>query len=482
MVLPEIIQGGMGIGVSGWKLAKEVALTGQLGVVSGTALDVMMARQLQAGDKGRHIRRALSHFPDQNIVKKIINKYFVNKGLKDRFRFKGVPKFTAEPSQELIELTVAANFAEVYLAKEGHDGLVGINLLEKVQLPNLYSIYGAMLAGVDYVIVGAGIPLEIPGILDKFSQNEKASMKLNVEGAGPEDNYNLEFDPHSLFENPPEGLKRPLFLPIISSNVLAMIMTQKASGKVDGLIVEEHTAGGHNAPPRGKMNMTVDGEPVYGPKDGVNYEQLKKLNVPFWVAGNYGDEEKFQEALALGAQGVQVGTPFEFCEESGLSSEFKKKIMDTIKKGMSRVFTDPFASPTGFPFKVLSYAESVSEKIHFLSRPRICDLGYLRQIYKTEEGTLGYRCPAEPKKAYVAKGGNPEDTKGRKCLCNALLANIDLPMLQLSGYLEKPLVTAGSCLDVMKKFISRGMTSYKARDVIRLILPKKTIKGMGRKK
>jgi hypothetical protein len=156
--------------------------------------------------------------------------------------------------------------------------------------------------------------------------------------------------------------------------------------------------------------------------------------------------------------------------------------MDTIKKGMSRVFTDPFASPTGFPFKVLSYAESVSEKIHFLSRPRICDLGYLRQIYKTEEGTLGYRCPAEPKKAFVAKGGNPEDTKGRKCLCNALLANIDLPMLQLSGYLEKPLVTAGSCLDVMKKFISRGMTSYKARDVIRLILPKKTHKRHGEKK
>lgn len=470
MELPKIIQGGMGIGVSGWKLAREVSLTGQLGVVSGTALDVMMARQLQAGDKGGHLRRALSFFPDKSVVKRILDKYFVNKGLKDRFRFKEVPRFSANPSRELIELTVAANFAEVFLAKEGHDGPVGINLLEKVQLPNLYSLYGAMLAGVNYVIMGAGIPLEIPGVLDRFSRNEKAELSLTVEGAGPDDSFVLEFDPTRHIGQVPEQLERPAFLPIVSSNVLAMIMVQKATGKVDGLIVEDNSAGGHNAPPRGKMRMNEMGEPVYGSKDGVDYDKLKALGVPFWVAGNYGDEERYREALSLGAQGVQVGTAFEFCEESGLSAEFKRKIMDAIKRGMGKVFTDPFASPTGFPFKVLSFAESVSEKIHFLSRPRICDLGYLRQIYKREDGTLGYRCPAEPKAAYAAKGGNPEDTKGRKCLCNALLANIDLPKLQLSGYLEKPLVTAGSCLDVMKKFIDRGMNSYSARDVIQLIL------------
>jgi len=43
--LPVIIQGGMGVGVSSWWLAQAVARTGQLGVVSGTALDAVLARR-----------------------------------------------------------------------------------------------------------------------------------------------------------------------------------------------------------------------------------------------------------------------------------------------------------------------------------------------------------------------------------------------------------------------------------------------------
>ena len=50
--LPVIIQGGMGAGVSSWRLARAVSSTGQLGVVSGTALDVILARRLQEGDPG----------------------------------------------------------------------------------------------------------------------------------------------------------------------------------------------------------------------------------------------------------------------------------------------------------------------------------------------------------------------------------------------------------------------------------------------
>jgi len=47
---PWLIQGGMGVGVSGWRLARAVARTGQLGVVSGTALDTLLIRVLQSGD------------------------------------------------------------------------------------------------------------------------------------------------------------------------------------------------------------------------------------------------------------------------------------------------------------------------------------------------------------------------------------------------------------------------------------------------
>ena len=42
---------------------------------------------------------------------------------------------------KLIELCIVANFAEVFLAREGHRNPVGVNFLEKVQLPHLASIY-----------------------------------------------------------------------------------------------------------------------------------------------------------------------------------------------------------------------------------------------------------------------------------------------------------------------------------------------------
>ncbi|KOU42441.1 hypothetical protein ADK54_20100, partial [Streptomyces sp. WM6378] len=54
---PPLIQGGMGVAVSGWRLARAVAGGGQLGVVSGTALDAVLARRLQLGDPGGHMRR-----------------------------------------------------------------------------------------------------------------------------------------------------------------------------------------------------------------------------------------------------------------------------------------------------------------------------------------------------------------------------------------------------------------------------------------
>ena len=61
--LPLIIQGGMGVAISGWRLAHAVSSLGQLGLVAGTALDRVMIRRLQSGDTGGHIRRALDHFP-----------------------------------------------------------------------------------------------------------------------------------------------------------------------------------------------------------------------------------------------------------------------------------------------------------------------------------------------------------------------------------------------------------------------------------
>ncbi len=470
MAYPKIIQGGMGAGVSGWLLARTVSETGQLGVVSGTAQDEIMIRHLQKGDPGGHYRHALEHFPIPEISRRIIDKYFIPGGKPADKPFKQIRKFTHKPSREIQEITVAGNFAEVFLAKEGHKGVVGINLLEKILLPNIYSLYGAMLAGVDYVIMGAGIPREIPGVLDKLSAHEPACLRLLVEGATSKDNYKIYFDPKKLFGHELPPLKRPLFLGIIASVPLAQMLAKKASGKIDGFVIEGHVAGGHNAPPRGKTQLSESGEPVYGDRDKVDLDKIKDIGLPFWLAGSYGSPDKLQEALDAGAEGIQVGTAFAFAEESCFSNKIKESVIPMVLNGGIDVFTDPKASPSGFPFKVLSIKGTLSDEKEYLARKRYCDQGYLRHIYKKPDGSLGYRCPSEPVGRYLKKGGKLEDTKGRVCLCNALIANLDIQQVQQGGYVEQFFVTSGNDISYLPKFIKNGNMSYSAKDVLEHLL------------
>ena len=186
--LPLIIQGGMGIAVSDWRLARAVSMTGQLGVVSGTALDSVFIRRLQDGDLCGSIRRALRALPLRDVGEHLIAKYWRPGGRPADEPYRVLPMYKQAVSVLREQITIAANFVEVYLAKESHGGLVGINLLTKVQMPTLASLYGAMLAGVDAVLMGAGIPREIPGALDALARHEPATLRLDVAddvGAAP---------------------------------------------------------------------------------------------------------------------------------------------------------------------------------------------------------------------------------------------------------------------------------------------------------
>lgn len=469
---PIIIQGGMGIAVSDWKLAKTVSQTGQLGVISGTAINSVMVRRLQDGDLDGHVRRGLQAFPSQTIAQRILDTYFVEGGRAHTQAYKRAPMYSVESPKALLQLTVAACFVEVWLAREGHQGVVGLNLLEKVQLPNLACLYGALLAGVDYVIMGAGIPREIPGALDLLSENKKASLKISVAGGEEAITY---FDPQEIMEDTVLVLlKRPFFFPIVSSSVLAANLKKKSTGRVDGFIVEGPLAGGHNAPPRGPMKLNEQGEPIYGVRDEVSLEEMGALGLPFWMAGYYATPEKLAEVRALGAHGVQVGTLFAFSDESGVKEEHRKNALhDILTKPAPAggwIFTDPRSSPTNFPFKAARLPGTISEEGLYLARKRICDLGYLRHAYKKEDGSVGQRCPAEPVKDYVKKGGLEEDTVGRKCLCNALMADIGMAQVQAGGNEEMPLLTAGDDLNNVARMIKPGKTSYSAKDVINYLL------------
>jgi nitronate monooxygenase len=461
-VLPKIIQGGMGAGVSNWRLANAVSRLGQLGVVSGTAVDVILSRRLQDGDEGGHMRRAIAKFPFPEMGARVLARHFIEGGRPEGAPYRAIPMYARTGSaRELIELCIVANFVEVTLAREGHAGPVGINYLEKIQLPVLPSIYGAMLAGVAAVLMGAGIPIRVPGVLDHFVLHEAAEYPLSVTGAVEGDDNLMRFTPADWFEGTPPALTRPLFLPIIASNTLALTLQRKANGRVDGFIIEGPTAGGHNAPPRGKPPLSAAGEPVYGERDVVG--------LPFWLAGGRGTAEGLRDALASGAAGIQVGTAFAYCDESGLDAATKARVLRLAAAGAAHVFTDPVASPTGFPFKVVQLEGTMSSEAEYLARTRICDLGYLREPYRRADGTTGYRCASEPVAHYVAKGGGEENAQGRKCLCNALMADIGLAQTR-GGLAEKTLVTSGDDVADVARFLRPGAASYGAADVVARLL------------
>lgn len=477
--LPKIIQGGMGVAVSTWELAKAVSLRGQLGVVSGTGIGLVFLARLQKGDEGGHVRRALLNFPIAGVGQKYIDKYYVEGGLPANVAYKRPTMWTVNPPRELVEVTILANFVEVWLAKEGHNNPVGINLLEKVQLPNLASVYGAMLAGVDYVIMGAGIPMQIPGALDKLAEHEAVSYRLDVLNAGDED-IRVTLDPEQVFPGIAAQLgsiKRPQFLPIVSSVVLALALLKRASGEINGFVIEMPTAGGHNAPPRGEMKLNERGEPIYGKKDDVNLAKFREMGLPFWLAGGYGSAQKLQEALSEGAAGIQVGTAFAYCQESGFEPQLRDYIVGRVLEGESVVRTDPLVSPTGFPFKVVQVPGTLSEQAVYEERPRVCDVGYLRHLYKDDNGKIGYRCPAEPVDAYVKKGGKVEDTEGRVCLCNNLGAAAGWPQARpkYGDYIEPSIITSGDDLPNITQFIAEGTSSYTANDVIDVLLGEKVL-------
>src|SRR3989344_9291329 len=128
-----------------------------------------------------------------------------------------VTTYNLHPRSSLIELTVAASFVFVWLAKEGHAGPVSVNYLEKIQIPHVYHLTGAMLAGVDFVTMGAGITLQIPGVLDTLSKGGSPNYNVFIEGSknGTE---KISFVPQEFFGEKLPDMNRPGFFPAFFSS------------------------------------------------------------------------------------------------------------------------------------------------------------------------------------------------------------------------------------------------------------------------
>jgi len=469
----KIIQGGMGAGVSGYTLANAVSSEDDaMGVVSGTALDVIMARRLQQGNT--EVRDALLEYPDKEFAQKVIDRYFVDGGkTEEGFKAKQFPAFIADENRDirlsnpnLEKLIAAANFVEVRLAKKGHNNPVGINYLHKIQWPLMPSIYGAMLAGVDHILIGAGFPTEVPAVLESLAEGEVSRMRVPL-FTGEKD-YHLLFDPKGVLDTSTR-LEVPGFIGIVGNH-----LGVKGLKDVDGYIFEGPPAGGHNAPAREK-GLTDAGEPRYGPKDDINYKLLEGLlskNAegrgvvqPFWLAGSYAN--RLGEAIELGARGIQVGTIAAFSRESGLYGQLRRHALQEIMKG-AQVFTDPRASPSGFPFKILRADGTLAIPELYEGRERICNLGYLIDLGLRGDGSVFTRCPAEPIVDYIKKGGEQDDTLGRMCLCNSLMADIGIGSVY-KGVPERPLVTSGVYLGDVKAMVDSHGLDYSVKDALNYI-------------
>ena len=113
---------------------------------------------------------------------------------------------------------------------------------------------------------------------------------------------------------------------------------------------------------------------------------------------------------------------------------------------------------------------SVANEKTYAERKRICDLGFVTQAFKKADGSIGYRCPSEPVEAYVAKGGDRQETVGRKCICNGLTANIGLGLMRKNGYIEPPMVCLGKDVANLKTLFKPGIEEVTAKDVIDYIV------------
>jgi nitronate monooxygenase len=505
----KLIQGGMGVYVSNWRLAKAVAteIPGTTaGTVSGTGLDVVYVRLLQLGDPGGQIQRAFTAFDATfgvEIGKKIIEKYYIEGGKtpSDKFRYgplhtvraeDGGRDFPISPSQEkpflltideeLIELLIISSFAEVWLAKEGHNGVIFINFLKKIDPPLIYAIYGAMLAQVDGFVVGAGNPDGLPAICANLAQHSPVIYELPVLYREAGETFILSFDPGQLLNGKltRQPLVRPAFLAIVSMENLVNVLAHSSSQPPDGFIIEHHTAGGHNAAPQGAMSTDDLGQPVYSELDEPNVEVIKGEGFPFWLAGGYGSRNQFNMAITKGAKGIQVGSSFAMAEESGLSNIYRTALFKKIRNGSTdaELVRTSLFSPTGFPFKVVQLNETLSEEDKYASRRRVCDLGMLQQRGLSKPDINGsrrlfQRCPAAPIDDFINKRGLLSNSEGKRCLCNGLLAGVGLGQIvtQYDTISEEPaIITMGNNLEGVRRLSREGHVTYWAKNVIEDIL------------
>lgn len=271
---------------------------------------------------------------------------------------------------------------EIELSKES-GGIIGINIMVALMKDYDDTVRASIDAGVDVIISGGGLPLSLPSIY------------------------------------PP---KDTALIPIVSSARSLELICKKwerQGYRPDACVLEGPLAGGH-------LGFKLD--EIEKEEHSLNnlLPQVKDIakkygDFPVIAAGGIFSAEDIKNIMALGADGVQMGTRFLVAEESGASPEYKQAVVNAKKEDI--IVAHKPGSPCGLPFRIIKSSPMYISSLVRKRLPR-CNMGYV--LSKDERGTFT-KCAAK------------ESNENAFCICNGLLSSGGY-----NGDKEEPLYTVGA--------------------------------------
>lgn len=299
-----IIQGGMGVGISRSRLAGAVAKEGAIGIISTAQI--------------------------------------------------GYDEAGFENNQE--ECNLRAIKKHIKKAKEIADGngLVGVNIMTALKHFKNH-VKASVMAGADVIICGAGLPIELPGI-----------VRDAVNEAKEEDNYDISKDDINSIDN--KTCKQqpvnkniykhiPYIAPIVSSeralNIILKQWSKKYDTTADFIVVEGPLAGGHLGYSKEQLkditSIDYDNELKNIISAKKVYEEKYKKHIPVIAAGGIFDKKDIMHMTELGADGVQIASRFVATYECDADDNYKKAYINAKKEDITII-----QSPVGMPGRAIN--------------------------------------------------------------------------------------------------------------------------------
>ena len=299
-----IIQGGMGVGISRSRLAGAVAKEGAIGIISTAQI--------------------------------------------------GYDEDGFENNQE--ECNLRAIKKHIKKAKEIADGngLVGVNIMTALKHFKNH-VKASVMAGADVIICGAGLPIELPGI-----------VREAVNEAKEEDNYDISKDDINSIDN--KTCKQqpvnkniykhmPYIAPIVSSeralNIILKQWSKKYDTTADFIVVEGPLAGGHLGYSKEQLkditSIDYDNELKNIISAKKVYEEKYKKHIPVIAAGGIFDKKDIMHMTELGADGVQIASRFVATYECDADDNYKKAYINAKKEDITII-----QSPVGMPGRAIN--------------------------------------------------------------------------------------------------------------------------------